>query len=86
MLSLGLTGISQEGHLEEGMIIDIFLGILYIHTLRNEPITEPNIKTMIYEIMLCILTKEFLEAQLRGMIILSFVAVIPPDLEAVSQL
>jgi hypothetical protein len=44
----------HEGHLEEGMIIDKFLGILYIQTLRNEPTIEPNTKTMIYKIMLCI--------------------------------
>ncbi len=55
MLSRGMTGTLQEGHLEEGMIIDMFLGILYIQTLRNEPTMEPNTKMIIYEIMLCIL-------------------------------
>jgi len=40
-------GMLQEGHLEEGVIIERFLGILYMHTLRNEPTMEPKIKTMI---------------------------------------
>lgn len=48
MLSQGLIGVSQKGHLEEGVIIDNLLGILYMHTLRNEPTTEPNTKVMIY--------------------------------------
>ncbi len=40
-------GVLQEGHLEEGEIIERFLGILYMQTLRNEPMIEPNTKTMI---------------------------------------
>ena len=51
MLSHGLIGVLQEGHLDEGVIIDRFLGILYMQTLRNEPITEPNRKAMIYGIV-----------------------------------
>ncbi len=48
----------HEGHLEEGVIIDKFLGILYMQTLRNEPITEPNKNIMTYKIMLCIYQKK----------------------------
>lgn len=39
-------GLLQEGHLEEGTIIERFLGILYIQTFKKEPITEPNRKTI----------------------------------------
>jgi hypothetical protein len=40
-------GVLQEGHLEEGEITERFLGILYMQTLRNEPMMEPKMKTMI---------------------------------------
>jgi hypothetical protein len=46
MLSHGLTGILQEGHLDDGEIIDSPLGILYIQTFRKDPITEPRTKTI----------------------------------------
>jgi hypothetical protein len=49
-------GMLQEGHIDDGKIIDSFLGILYMHTLRNEPTIEPNRKTMIYKVVLYIVT------------------------------
>jgi len=60
MLSHGLRGLSQEGHLDEGIMIDKFLGILYMHTLRNDPTIEPKRKTIIYGIILCILILQIL--------------------------
>lgn len=43
MLSIVLIGVLHFGHLEDGIIMDKPLGILYMHTLRNEPIAKPKI-------------------------------------------
>ena len=47
MLSKGLIGVLHDGHREDGLIIERFLGILYMQTFRNDPTTEPmmNAKT-----------------------------------------
>lgn len=65
MLSHGLIGLLQEGHLEEGMIIDNLLGILYIQTLRNEPATRPKRKTAMYRIISCIMPQRILASAFR---------------------
>jgi len=55
MLSHGLIGVSQEGHLEAGRMIDNPLGILYMHTFRKEPRMRPKLKIRTYGIRECIL-------------------------------
>jgi hypothetical protein len=50
MLSHGFIGVLQEGHLDEGIMIDNPLGILYMQTLRKEPTTSPKRKTIKYGI------------------------------------
>jgi hypothetical protein len=37
----------HDGQPDEGKTTDKFLGKLYIHTLRKEPITAPNMKTKV---------------------------------------
>lgn len=48
ILSHGLIGVLQAGHDEDGFIIEMFLGNLYIQTLRNEPTMRPNKKNNYY--------------------------------------
>lgn len=45
MLSKGLTGVLHTGHLEPGLIMDKFLGSLYIQTFIKEPVMRPRRKT-----------------------------------------
>jgi hypothetical protein len=54
----GSIGVLHEGHLDEGIIIDMPLGILYIQTFRKEPTTEPNMKTIPYKNILLIENKK----------------------------
>jgi len=37
-------GLLQEGHLEDGQMMDWLRGILYMQTFRNEPINDPKTK------------------------------------------
>jgi hypothetical protein len=50
MLSHGLIGALQEGHLEDGRMIDNPLGILYMQTFRKEPMMRPKLKISTYGI------------------------------------
>jgi hypothetical protein len=47
ILSHGLIGVLQAGHEDEGLIIEMFLGNLYMQTFRNDPTMRPNKKIII---------------------------------------
>jgi hypothetical protein len=44
ILSIIFIGVLHSGHLDDGMIIEIPLGILYMQTFMNEPMAKPKIK------------------------------------------
>jgi len=52
-----MIGVLQEGHLDEGLTIDRFLGSRYMQTLRNDPITEPKTKTVMKKNIFIIIHK-----------------------------
>jgi hypothetical protein len=63
ILSHGLIGVLQAGHDEDGFIIEMFLGNLYIQTFRNDPTIRPNIK--IIAVITTFQTNKFCDPAIR---------------------
>jgi len=49
MLSYALIGLLQEGHREDGHMIDLLRGIRYMQTFKKEPISAPKTKRKMYK-------------------------------------